>query len=193
MKYAVHAATSRLLLTSLCEYLRHALAGYEFPEVGGSSVALRVFLYGLPEGQEEKTYPFVVVRWAEGEIVSEADGRTILTDTVLLGLGVYSPESPEQAGILLAELIDCLRRALCIERILASRFELVEPLRCAMPESGRQMHKFHLATIETVWNYVWPPRNLTEAGQSQLLSGDLKADSYSAEEVQKAMLSSKTF
>ena len=164
-------ATSRLLLTSLCDFVEDSVRHYPFPSTDGAFRDVRVFLHGLPEEQESEPYPFVIVRWMDGETASEPDGQTILRDTVMLGIGVYSPKDQRQAGILCAELLDCLRRALWRKRLLAERFELVEPLRSSGVESGRQMHRFHLVTIETVWNYAWPPKALDNPDISAMCGG----------------------
>ncbi|MBQ3059608.1 MAG: hypothetical protein IJD16_04755 [Desulfovibrio sp.] len=154
--------TSRRLLEELVAFVREAVADYAFPAPDGESRDVQVFLHGLPEGEEDTTYPFVLVRWVEGHINSEPDHKTVLHDTVALVLGVYSPTSQEEAGLLTAELLDCLRRALWKQRLLARMFELEEPLRCAIPQPGQRWHEYHMATIETVWNYVWPPKGLAE-------------------------------
>ena len=84
---------------------------------------VQVFLHGLPEGQQEGCYPFVIVRWIEGQIELEPDHKTVLHDSVGLALGVYSPVDQEQAGLLLAEMLDCLRRQIWKTRLLAERFD----------------------------------------------------------------------
>lgn len=176
--------TSRALLQALMIFVTKAVEDYPFPSASGEWRDCRVFLHGLPDGQDEETYPFVVVRWQEGEIESLEDARTILQDTVLLILGVHAPQSQEQAGLLCAELLDCLRRALWKQRILDRRFELVEPLRSSMLEPGRQQHRFYMASIVTVWNYVWPPKAMELVGMSQT-GFDLSISSYSAQILEK--------
>lgn len=156
------------MLESLVDFVRQAMTDYSFPSPQGNEKDCQVFLHGLPEDQDAETHPFVIVRWLEGEIVSQEDARTVLRDTVILVLGVHSPKSQARAGILLAEMIDCLRRALWKKRLLAKRFELEEPLKVSIPDLKQRIHRFHLATVETTWNYVWPPQSLREAGQSQL-------------------------
>lgn len=173
------ASGSRLLLCELAAFVREAVKEYPFPDPSGEWLECRVFLHGPPEEQEEAIYPFVVVRWVEGEVYSEEDGKTVLRDTVALILGVYSPRSQAEAGLLCAELLDCLRRALWKQRLLARRFELVEPLRASIPDSRQQVHHFHMVTLETVWNSVWPPKALEEAGMSQIKGGRTHANAYS--------------
>ena len=184
-------ATSRLLLESLAHFIKEEVRDYPFPSPQGSERDCQVFLHGLPDEQETETYPFVIVRWLEGEIASEEDAKTVVKDTVILALGIHNPHSQDEAGTLLAELMDCLRRALWKKRIIANRFELVEPLRSQIIEQQRQQHRFHLATIETVWNYTWPPKALEEAGQSQLRAGNMSVDSYSESELALARGKSK--
>lgn len=152
--------TSRNLLCALADYLRAALTGYPFPAPGGTYVDARVFVHGLPEGQEDAAYPFVVLRWLDGKVWQAEDGGTLLTDTVALAVGIHSPNSQEQAGLLLAELLDALRRALWTCRLLDGRFELDGEIRAATPEPKRTWHEYHMATVETSWTYVWPQRGL---------------------------------
>lgn len=173
------SATSRLLLTELCQFVRETVRDYSFPSPNESEMDCRVFLHGLPDSQDTDTYPFVIVRWQEGEIESMEDSKTVLRETVALILGVHAPKNQEQAGLLCVELMDCLRRALWKQRLVAKRFELVEPLRSVIPEADRQQHRYQVAVIETVWNYVWPPKALEEAGQSQLTGAGAAVDSYS--------------
>ncbi len=163
--------TSRDLLLALEDYLRESLAGYPFPTASGDSVDARVFIYGLPEGQEEQTFPFVILRWTGGEVETQVDQPTLLTDTVTLILGVCSPTSQEEAGILLAELLDVTRRAVWMRRVLAGRFTLAEPLKASLPDIERKQHKFHLATIETTWTYCWPSRGLYELTKMEEKNG----------------------
>lgn len=178
-------ATSRVLISALFEFVREAVKGYPFPDPSGKWQDCRVFIHGMPEDQEDEVYPFVLIRWVEGEITSAPDSRTVLQDAVSLILGVHAPRSQAEAGLLCAELLDCLRRALWKKRIIASRFELVEPLRAAMPGLEQRLHTFHMLTLETVWNYVWPPKALEEAGQSQLAAKNSVLGSYSASVLQK--------
>lgn len=161
-------ATCRLLLTSLCAFVERTLSGYPFPSPDAPCEDCRVFLHGLPEAQDAGTWPFVICRLVEGELASEADGKTVLTDTVALILGVHAPASQAQAGLLLAELMDALRAALWRERLLAGRFELQEPVRARVADMEQKVHKFHLATLETTWNYVWPPKG--QAGLTKTIA-----------------------
>ena len=131
--------TSRLLLTELTALVRRAVAGYSFPAPEGGQRDARVFLHGLPEESGDAVYPFVLVRWVEGEVSSEADHKVALGD-----------------------LLDCLRRAIWRQRLLAGRFELVEPLKASIPVPKQRWHTYHMATLETVWNYNWPPKGLAE-------------------------------
>ena len=178
--------TLRRLMLSLLAFVRDSVSDYSFPAPDGERTDCRVFLHGLPEQQDEGTYPFVIVRWREGEIESMEDAKTVLRETVTLILGVHSPKSQGEAGILCAELLDALRRSLWKKRILDNRFELMEPLRSVMPEADRQQHHYHLAAIDTVWNYIWPPKALEEAGQSQIRSGRARANSYSETDLAQA-------
>lgn len=155
-------STTRLLLAELCAFVEDTVRGYPFPSAEGAPLDCRVFLHGLPEEQDAGTWPFIICRWLNGEVASETDGKTALTDTVALILGVHAPSSQAEAGLLLAELLDVLRASLWRQRLLAGRFELSEPLRATIPDPRQQVHKFHLATLETTWNYVWPPKAQAE-------------------------------
>lgn len=172
--------TSRLLLLALRDFIASAVTGYPFPSpegkwlesaaVGGeaglrmrppSCRDCRVFLHGLPEGLEEETYPFVLIRWTDGDIL-EQDTWTVARDTVSLILGVHSPRDQEEAGLLLAELLDLLRRAIWKERLLCGQYQQAEAPAAAIPDPERRVHKYHLATIKTVWEYLWPSREQAE-------------------------------
>lgn len=154
------APGARILISELFTFVRESVKDYPFPDPAGAWQDCRVFIHGFPEDQEDTVYPYVVVRWLEGEVSSESGNQTLVRDTVALILGVYAPRCQAEAGLLCAELLDCLRRAFWRERILANRFELMEPIRASIPSLQQKIHKYHMATIETVWNYVWPPKAL---------------------------------
>lgn len=183
--------TLRKLLLALSTFVAETVRDYPFPSPDGQQLDCRVFLHGLPENQDDGTYPFVLVRWQEGDIESMEDSKTVLRDSVALVLGVHSPKNQAQAGLLCAELMDVLRRAIWKQRILDRCFQLVEPLRSMMPDADRQQHHFHMAILETVWDYTWPPKALEEAGQSQLRTGNMSVDSYSESELALAKGQSK--
>ena len=42
------------------------------------------------------------------------------------------------------------------------RFALEGELKASIPTPRQRWHQYHLATIECVWNYTWPPRGLNE-------------------------------
>lgn len=155
-------ATTRLLLSELCRFVEETVQACPFPSPDGGRQNCRVFLHGLPDVQDAVTWPFIICRWAEGQVASAEDGKTTTTDMVALILGVHAPASQAEAGLLLAELLDVLRAALWRQRLLAGRFELAEPLRATIPDPRRQVHKFHMATLETTWTYVWPPKGQAE-------------------------------
>lgn len=162
MNIPVPPPTARVLLTELCRFVEDIVRDYPFPSPEGPPLDCHVFWHGLPEEQESGTWPFIVCRWDEGKVESGEDGKSIVTDTVALILGVHAPLSQAQAGLLLAELLDVLRFAIWQKRLLADRFELVEPLHTIVPDMEQKVHKFHLATLETTWNYVWPPKAQAE-------------------------------
>lgn len=178
--------TSRSLLLAIIEFLRQSLADYEFPAPNGAFRDVKIFLHNLPEDLSAETWPFVICRWQKGEIASRPDQATILKDTVVLYCGVYSPKNPTQAGLLCADLLDVLRRALWKTRILDNRFELLEPIVAQMAQPEQQIHQYHYLTLETVWEYIWPPRSLYEAGISQLKNRQITSASYSAPEIERA-------
>ena len=62
----------------------------------------------------------------------------------------------------LKEMLDCLRRQIWKTRLLAERFELEGELKASIPTPKQRWHQYHLATLECVWNYTWPPRGLDE-------------------------------
>ena len=94
-----------------------AMNDYPFPASNGKSGDLQVFLHGLPEDQRG-TYPFVCVRWASGSLDEDADGAEG-RETLALVVGMFAPEGQEQAGLILAELLDWLRAVLRRNRVVA--------------------------------------------------------------------------
>ena len=144
---------SKELLLSVREMLIGAMQDYPFPASDGGHGDLQVFLHGLPEDQRG-TYPFICIRWASGGIdegMEGAEGRQ------------------EQAGLLLAELLDWLRAVLRRNRVVAKKFELQYPLKSSMPEPDRQWIEHHYATVYPEYQYVIP---------SIPLGGTLKEHTY---------------
>lgn len=161
------ASTSEHLMLSLCDHLEGILKDYVFPAPAGDPVDAQVFLHGLPETQADHCFPFVCVRWMQGSMVDDGQ-QTIYRDTIALALGVHAPESQRQAGLLLAELVDCLRLGLWRgPRILAKRYELESPIETVMPDAKQKWHEYHLATMETHWNYIGPSRGMFEMTQNK--------------------------
>ena len=159
--------TSRLLLLELKDHLEGIVHDYAFPSPDGEPVDTRVFLHGLPQEQQDHCFPFVIARWMNGNLNDSGVHTGQLVDTVGLALGVFAPKDQEQAGILLADLIDCLRIGLWHDRILANRFELELPLATTIPDVRQKWNEYHLATMETRWNYVWPSRGLREMTEKE--------------------------
>lgn len=173
-------ATLRLLLCELHSFLSAEVKNYAFPSPDAAWQDCRVYLHGLPERQDDTVYPFVLIRWLGGDVESDESGASHVRDTVALVLGIHSPRAHAEAGLLLAELVDSLRRSLWRNLLLADRFSLVEPLRVTTPGlQQQQVHLFHMATLETVWEYAWPPKTLAQAGMSQIKGGRTRADAYS--------------
>ena len=149
---------SRELLLSVRELLTEAMKDYPFPAPGGSREDLEVFIHGLPDEQGRRTYPFICVRWAGGDISEGADvyGGAEGRETLALVLGLYAPESQEQAGLILAELLDWTRAVLRRNRVVAQKFELALPLKASVPDPEKQWMEYHLATLYPEYQYVIP-------------------------------------
>lgn len=151
------------LILGLRDFLCKELAGLSLPEPSsGLDIAPRVFIHNLPDRLSESgdlpaTYPFVIIRLAEGET---DDNQCRCIDTVVLAVGVWAPESQEQAGLLAAQTLDFLRISLRATRIIDERFEL-EELNVTQPEPQKQWNEYHLATVNTRWNYTIPRRAVT--------------------------------
>ena len=62
-----------------------------------------------------------------------------------------------QAGLLAAQTLDAIRISLRATRIIGERFEL-EEWNVAQPEPKKQWNEYHLATVNTRWNYTIPRR-----------------------------------
>ena len=95
-----------------------------------------MFLHGLPDEQGRRTYPFICVRWVSGDINEGVDGYIGAEgrETLALVLGMYAPESQEQAGLILAELLDWTRAVLRRNRVVAKKFQLELPLKASIPD-----------------------------------------------------------
>lgn len=157
---------SRILLRELTAYLAEESEGYALPAPESAPEGApamereappRIFLHGLPDEPGEETYPFIVLRWVEGSIEAE-EVRTLAQETLALILGVYAPKDMAQAGMLLAELLDAVRQSLWRRPLLAQMFELVQPLRAAVPGPKDRWNQYHMATVEVTYNYVLPSR-----------------------------------
>lgn len=151
------------LILALRDFLRRELAVLPLPDPNtGVDVSPRVFIHNLSDRLSENgdlpaTYPFVIIRLAEGET---DDNQCRCIDTVVLAVGVWAPESQEQAGLLAAQTLDFLRISLRATRIIDERFEL-EELNATQPEPQKQWNEYHLATVNTRWNYTIPRRAVT--------------------------------
>ena len=151
------------LILALRDFLRQELTALSLPDpLAGHDVSPRVFIHNLPDrqtaaGEMPATYPFIIIRLAEGET---DDAQNICTDSVLLVVGVWAPESQEQAGLLTARTLDFLRISLRARRLISERFEL-EELSITQPEPQKQWNEYHLATVNTRWNYTIPRRAVT--------------------------------
>ena len=151
------------LILALRDFLVKELAALSLPDpFSGHDVSPRVFIHNLPDrqtapGETPATYPFIIIRLAEGEA---DDNQCRCIDTVVLAVGVWSPESQEQAGLLTAQTLDFLRISLRAKRLISERFEL-EELSVTQPEPKRQWNEYHLATVNTRWNYTIPRRAVT--------------------------------
>lgn len=156
---------SHELIIALRDHIAKELENYPFPDPSGEDHSCRVFLHGLPDAQDAKTYPFVCVRWVDGEL-EEADAQAGVKETVALVVGVYTPESQEAAGYLLAQLIDALMGIVRRTRLLAQRFQLVLPIQAGIPDPERKWNEYHMATVTTTWQYAIPVTPLFENKRS---------------------------
>ena len=146
---------SKELMLAVKEMLTEAMKEYPFPAPDGSCEDLQVFLHGLPDEQGRRTYPFICVRWVSGDINEGVDGYIGAEgrETLALVLGMYAPESQEQAGLILAELLDWTRAVLRRNRVVAKKFQL----------------EYHMATVFPEYQYIIP---------SIPLGGTLKEHTY---------------
>lgn len=152
------------LLLAVRDFLRAELRNLPLPDPSsGLDAAPRVFVHNLPDRRDDAdeypaSYPFVIVRLAEGET---DDSQCRCVDALVLVVGVWAPESQEQAGLLTAQTLDAIRISLRAGRVIDDRFEL-EELGFTQPEPQRQWNEYHLATVNTRWNYTIPRRVVGE-------------------------------
>ena len=148
------------LMLALRDFLRKELAELPLPDPNtGFDVSPHVFIHNLPDrqtaaGEIPAAWPFVIVRLDEGET---DDDQCLCIDTVVLAVGVWAPESQEQAGLLAAQTLDAIRISLRATRIIGERCVLDE-LNITQPEPQKQWNEYHLATVKTRWNYTIPRR-----------------------------------
>ena len=90
-------------------------------------------------------------------------------ETLALVLGMYAPESQEQAGLILAELLDWTRAVLRRNRVVAKKFQLELPLKASIPDPEKQWMEYHMATVFPEYQYIIP---------SIPLGGTLKEHTY---------------
>ena len=149
------------LICALRDFLQTELKGMSLPDpLMGQDVSPRVFIHNVPDRQDAApgTYPFIIVRFAEGRT---DDNQCRCEDEILLAVGIWAPDSQEQAGLLTAATLDFLRISFRSRRLIADRFEMIE-LEASQPEPQKQWNEYHLATVTTRWNYTIPRRAVGE-------------------------------
>lgn len=149
---------SRELLLAVRDMLTEAMNEYPFPSPCGHSEDLEVFMHGLPDEQGRRTYPFVCIRWVSGELDESAEiyAGAECKEELAIVLGVYAPKNQEQAGLILAELLDWTRAVLRRNRIVGGKFELILPLKSSIPDPEKQWIEYHMATIFPEYQYAIP-------------------------------------
>lgn len=136
--------------------LMRALKAFVSEKLQPTASGVGVYVGGLPFDEEE-AFPFVVLRLAEGSVENQPDCGCC-TDKILLHVGVWEPESIEDATFACLSVCDELRGALWYERVLDERYEL-EEVRVVIPDPERTQHEYHILTLVTSWNYLVPPHH----------------------------------
>ena len=108
----------------------------------------RVYLHALPENGLPANFPFVVLRFADGE-TEDVENE----DSLLIHVGIHEPDSIREAGLVCLDLADTIRRALWSTRLVDEEYELRFPIRVKMPDQEKKQHEFHMFTVVAQWQY----------------------------------------
>ncbi|WP_285906838.1 hypothetical protein [Pseudodesulfovibrio pelocollis] len=157
--------TALLIQDAIIAFLRANLAGLTLERPGRTPGPPGIFRGALPPAErDEQAFPFVIVRWLEGEDSETGDSL----ETFALVIGVYGVEDGGNDGEHAAAVAEQwtlvaatrLRRLLTETRVLDGRYELQWPLRSMKPAPEKQQNRFHLATITTTWSAPAPAQTL---------------------------------
>lgn len=146
------------LLDRVEQFVSEAVADLAMEQKGSDTLgAVKVFKSAVPKDTDaEKTFPCVVVRWISGE--DEEEGYC--TEHVDLLCGVYSREGFAHAEDWIAVVTGRLRRKLSTLSHLGS-WELVRPVKFAMPEPEEQHKHMHMGVVRTTWQGQYLSTNHT--------------------------------
>ena len=153
------------LMQALVRELRRYLSQYCFPSNTMIDTAPRVYWHSLPDYQDEEPYPFVVCRLFDSEL-EEFKAECKVTETIVLGLGVYSRSGTDEVGNILSDLYDAVLTWLHATRLLANKFQRVYPVKTQVAEPDRRWSDYHMVTIVTTWDYIVPVTPLYENGKT---------------------------
>jgi hypothetical protein len=155
--------TPFLIQNSLVTFLEDHAGELVVDSPSGTGRSPRIFAEALPPAKrDEDVYPFILVRWIEGED-PEDFGDSV--ETFSLIIGAYGEVDDERhaagvAGQWLLVVVTRLRRLLSEHRILANRYELQFPLQSKKPAPDKQQNRYVLATITTRWSAPAPSQSL---------------------------------
>ncbi|MGE4424779.1 MAG: hypothetical protein AB7D39_20950 [Pseudodesulfovibrio sp.] len=147
-----------MLQDALVSLLETGLADLAMDRPGRALGAPAVFRAALPSASDdEEAFPFVVVRWLEGEDY-EADESM---ETFALIIGVYGEEDGDGHAASVAEqwsmvAASSIRRLLHGNQTLAGKFSLRFPVNSRKPTPEHQQERYHLVTITTKWSAPAP-------------------------------------
>ena len=157
------------LLLDLEAFLKASLADYGMPDPMAAPGMLglpQIFFGNVQDSPPDALpgrFPFIVVRWSEGESEEDPGGGISNEEEIALILGVYAPQGHAEAELVTAALLDHLRAAFMRSRSIPGEenvFDLVLPLRAAKPDPEKKQHLYHIATLITRWRHMTPRRPL---------------------------------
>lgn len=156
--------TSLLIQNALVSFLEEHLSDLLVDGPRKDPGPPQIFRDALPPSQkDEEVYPFIIVRWLEGEDSGDLDDSF---ETFALIVGVFGDdeEDGEHAAAVSGQwamaVVTRLRRLLGENRILANTFELQFPLRSKKPVPEKQQNRYLLATVTTKWSAPAPVQTL---------------------------------
>jgi len=149
--------TPLLIQNALVKFLQHHLEMFQMDAPDGNPRPPQIFMDALQPAssqRDEDVYPFIIVRWMEGED-SGNDEDSIETFSLIIGVYGGDEENLHAAaasGQWAMTVVTRLRRLFGENKYLDDRYELQYPLRSKKPAPEKQQNRYLLAVVTTRWS-----------------------------------------